>query len=194
MNCANVLQNSPALEICIPPAFFLLIYGGDNLKFKIMSQVNDKNQVLEHDKHDLHLTINEKGYDWHQQYITGAEVRELGNIPYEEELFLAIKRPWEDELVKDDNKVDLARPGLEHFFSKKHNEEKLVSIHVNDIERKISRGKHAVSEIKNVGEVPASHELEEVIDGKLSPLDDTAIVLIKGSEQFFSHVRDGSSS
>lgn len=159
-----------------------------------MSQVNDKNQVLEHDKHDLHLTINEKGYDWHQQYITGAEVRELGNIPNEDEIFLAIKRPWEDELVKDDNKVDLARPGLEHFFSKKHNEEKLVSIHVNNIERKISRGKHAVSEIKNVGDVPVSHELEEVIDGKLTPLDDTAIVLIKGSEQFFSHVRDGSSS
>ena len=189
-----MLQNYPALAICIPPAFFLLIYGGDNLKFKIMSQVNDKNQVLEHDKHDLHLTINEKRYDLHQQYITGKEVRELGNIPDEEEIFLAIKRPWEDELVKDNNTVDLARPGLEHFFSKKHNEEKLVSIHVNNIERKISRGKHAVSEIKNVGEVPASHELEEVIGGKLSPLDDTAIVLIKGSEQFFSHVRDGSSS
>jgi hypothetical protein len=75
------------------------------------------NEIKE-DKNTLHLTINGKEYDWHQQYITGAEVRKLGNIPKDEEIFLKIKEPWKDELIHDETQVDLARPGLEHFYSK----------------------------------------------------------------------------
>ena len=159
-----------------------------------MLDENHKNPIHHKDEQTLHLTINDKVYIWHYQYITGAEVRILGSIPKEDEIFLAIKRPWEDESIMEDTKIDLARPGIEHLFTKKHGEEKLVTIHVNNIERKISRGKHLVSEIKKVGEVPLSHELEEVIAGKLIPLDDDSAILIKGFEVFYSHVRDGSSS
>lgn len=67
----------------------------------------------------LKLTINEKKYDWDHQYITGAEVRKLAQIPHEDEIFLAIKRPYEDEVITDETKVDLARPGIEHFFSER---------------------------------------------------------------------------
>ena len=66
----------------------------------------------------LPLTIDGKHYEWHQQYITGAEVRNLGNIPLDHQIYLRIKEPWNDELVNDDTSVDLARPGIEHFFSK----------------------------------------------------------------------------
>jgi len=69
-------------------------------------------------KSALNLIINGKHYEWLQQYITGAEVRELANIPQEDEIFLAIKKPWEDETILDDTKTDLARPGIEHFYSK----------------------------------------------------------------------------
>ena len=72
--------------------------------------------------------------------------------------------------------------------------ENQVAIHINGKVIKITKGNHSVSEIKTIGEVPVLHELEEVIQGKLSPLADDAIVLIKGGEKFFSHVRDGSSS
>ncbi len=142
----------------------------------------------------IKFIINDKHFESDEQYILGAKVRAIGNISKDDEIFLAIKRPWEDESIADDTKVDLARPGIEHFFSKKHGEEKLVSIYVDNIEKKISRGKHSVAEIKKIGGVPASYELEEVIDGKLTPLDDNAVVLIKGGEKFFGHVRDGSSS
>jgi hypothetical protein len=142
----------------------------------------------------LHLMINEKSYDWSSQYISEQELRKLGNIPIEDEIFLAIRKPWEDELLNQNSQVDLARPGIEQFYSHKHGEGKVVSIRVNDIERKITRGKHAVSDIKAIGEVPSAHELEELIDGKLTPLDDNGFVHIKGNEQFFSHVRDGHSS
>lgn len=66
----------------------------------------------------LNLTINGKNYEWKQEYITGAEIRKLGLIPAEDEIFLAIKKPWEDEPIPDDKQVNLARPEIEHFYSK----------------------------------------------------------------------------
>lgn len=75
-------------------------------------------QKNEHGKHVLQLTIDGKQYEWHQQYITGAEIRKLGNIPPDDDVFLAIKKPWEDEPIADDTIVNLARPEIEHFYSK----------------------------------------------------------------------------
>ncbi len=66
----------------------------------------------------LSLVINDKRHNWHSQYISGAEIRNLGNIPKDEDIFLQIKEPWTDELVLDDTSVNLARPSIEHFFSK----------------------------------------------------------------------------
>ena len=71
-----------------------------------MNSFNEKQLLFE---------INEKQYSWHKQYITGAEVRKLGNIPNDDEIFLKIKEPWTDEPIAG---VDLARPGIEKFFSK----------------------------------------------------------------------------
>lgn len=81
-----------------------------------MKNEKDKNQ--EREKHVLNLTINGKQYEWHQEYITGAEIRKLGKIPVDDEIFLAIKKPWEDEPIPDDKQVNLARPEIEHFYSK----------------------------------------------------------------------------
>ena len=84
-------------------------------------------QNKEQGKATLHLTINGKKYEWHQEYITGAEIRKLDNIPSEDEIFLAIKKPWEDEPIPDDKQVNLARPEIEHFYSKsKHFKVELI--------------------------------------------------------------------
>lgn len=77
----------------------------------------EKNPTGEHGKLVLQLTINGKKHEWHQEYITGAGIRKLGNIPPEDEIFLAIKKPWEDEPIPDDKQVNLARPEIEHFYS-----------------------------------------------------------------------------
>ena len=83
-----------------------------------MSNEEQKNPPRGHEKPALPLIINGKPYKWHQQYITGAEIRKLGNIPPEDEIFLAVKKPWKDELIPDDKEVNLARPEIEHFYSK----------------------------------------------------------------------------
>lgn len=75
----------------------------------------------ERQKEVLKLIINDNHYEWDQQYITGAEIRILGNILQDSEVFLSIKKPWEDELIPDDKQVNLARPEIEHFYSKQKN-------------------------------------------------------------------------
>lgn len=85
-----------------------------------MTTESDIRVSHEHGRHPLYLTINSKKYEWDHQYITGEQVKKLGEIPQEDELFLAVKKPYEDEHIHDDTRVDLARPGIEHFYSKKH--------------------------------------------------------------------------
>lgn len=83
------------------------------------------------EEHVLHLIVNETSCKWEHQYITGAQVKQLGNIPQSHKLFLAIKRPWEDEPVTDETKVDLARPGIEKFYSKPKDEFEPIVLIVN---------------------------------------------------------------
>jgi len=83
-----------------------------------MTQEKDKVPIHEHGKNALLLKINEKQFEWYQEYITGAEIRKLGNIDADDEIFLSIKKPWEDEPISNDTKVNLARPEIEHFYSK----------------------------------------------------------------------------
>lgn len=72
-----------------------------------------------HRNPDLPFIINGKEYKWEHRYITGAEIKKLGEIPEEDELFLKIKEPYDEKIIKDHEKIDLALPGLDHFFSKK---------------------------------------------------------------------------
>ncbi|MFN3664733.1 MAG: multiubiquitin domain-containing protein [Sediminibacterium sp.] len=69
-------------------------------------------------KQKLKYRINDKEFETDRQYIKGAQIRKQGEIPAEDQIFPSIKGPWEDELIKDENWVDLARPGTEHFYSK----------------------------------------------------------------------------
>lgn len=69
-----------------------------------------------------------------------------------------------------------------------------VTIKVNGIDRPIHRGRQTVEKIKNAGQVPLADDLEQVIDGKLTPLRDDGAVTIKGGEVFVSHPKDSGSS
>lgn len=157
-------------------------------------KVDKKENGQPNHDHVFNLIIEGKHYQWHQQYITGAEIRKLGKVPGDSEILLAIKRPSEDEIIGDNTTVDLARPGIEQFNVRNPGEGVLVNISINDKPYKVKRGKYTVSQLKTIGNVPQADELEELIEGKLTPLKNDANVLIKGGEEFFSHKRDGTSS
>ncbi|MCT3759786.1 multiubiquitin domain-containing protein [Elizabethkingia anophelis] len=69
-------------------------------------------------KKKLQFFINGKLFTWYKQYIRGIQIRQLGNIPIDDDIFLDIKEGWQDDQILDDEVVDLARPGKEKFFSK----------------------------------------------------------------------------
>src|ERR1035437_7468063 len=96
------------------------------------SKVDLARPEIEHfySKKKLELMIDGEKYSWKMQYITCAEIRELGHISSEYEIFLSIKGPWEDELIIEENQVDLARPGIECFYSKRKAESTLVTISI----------------------------------------------------------------
>lgn len=129
-------------------------------------------------KNILRFTLNGVKHKWYEQYITGAQIRALGNVPKDEEIYLEIAKPWDDEVIKDDTSVDLARPSVERFYSRKKHENDLAKIKINNIDREIKKGIRTVKEIKETGDVPMAHELEQLVDGKLVPLKDDAKVEI----------------
>ncbi len=65
----------------------------------------------------LKLVVNKKNYDWYHEYITGAEIRKIAGISNDSKIYLKIVDPWDDELILDDTKVNLARPGIEDFYT-----------------------------------------------------------------------------
>ena len=69
-------------------------------------------------KKKLHFTINKMPFTWYKQFINGTKIRELGNIDPNDDLYLDIKEGYEDDFITDDEIVDLARSGEEHFISK----------------------------------------------------------------------------
>lgn len=138
----------------------------------------------------LDFQLENKKLTWDKPFITGAELRKLGGIEEGDEIWLSVARPHEDELIPDANRVDLTREGLEHFYVVKQE----VVIRINNVEFKIKRGTYTVTQLKKIGNVKASDEMDSLHGHTLTPLDDAATVVIKGSEQFIAHVRDGSSS
>lgn len=66
----------------------------------------------------LDLTINGHGHVWFKQYISLEEIRGLGQIDEEDDVYLKIEAPFEDELIRPGVLVNLARPSQEHFVSK----------------------------------------------------------------------------
>jgi hypothetical protein len=70
----------------------------------------------------------------------------------------------------------------------------IVKITVNNNPYPIHRGRQTVEAIKKAGGVSLADKLDQIIDGKLVPLDDNGSVVIKGGEEFKSHPPSGGAS
>lgn len=83
-------------------------------------------------KKKLKFSINGEEFIWYKQFITGAEIREIGKISNEFDIFLDIKNDWEDDLIRNNEEVDLARPGKEHFVSKEKQKEFKLIVNIRE--------------------------------------------------------------
>jgi hypothetical protein len=69
-----------------------------------------------------------------------------------------------------------------------------VTVTVDNVMKTVHRGHYTVAKFKQAVGVDASKELDEIVNGEIKPLDDTANLVIKGGEVFISHARTGGSS
>ena len=76
----------------------------------------------------------------------------------------------------------------------KEKQGKKVEVTVDTKQRKVEPDEYVVAVFKQEVKVDAALALDQFIDGALTPLDDTATVVIKGGEVFVSHVRQGGAS
>jgi len=61
--------------------------------------------------------VEDETYHWSEQFITGGEVRQQGpGIPEGMDLYLKV-RNLPGRLVANDEKIDLAEPGIEKFYA-----------------------------------------------------------------------------
>lgn len=72
----------------------------------------------DHDKPNQ-IIVDQKPHKWPQKFITGLEIKRLAGVdPAAYDAWLDVKGP-EDELVADDAKIDVSKPGVEKFFTGK---------------------------------------------------------------------------
>jgi hypothetical protein len=72
--------------------------------------------------------------------------------------------------------------------------DKKVKIEVDNHPEHVVPGTYVVSEFKKLIGAPLDKELDQVINGNLTTLDDSSSVTIKGGEVFFTHARRGGSA
>lgn len=76
----------------------------------------------------------------------------------------------------------------------KHPGKNQVEVTVDNKKRKIESGPYTVSVFKDEVKVPPEKELDQIINGVITPLDDNASIIIAGGEVFISHERTGAAS
>lgn len=139
------------------------------------------------DKRPISLTLDIEGtkYEWHDQYITGSQVKNLGHIPVNEDLYLTIEGPWEDELIEDNTLVNLGRPGIESFKIR----HKLIFV-INGKSYEWYKQFISGSELRRLGNIDDAENLylslKEPLDDEFI-LNDTNVDLARsGIEHFLS--------
>lgn len=103
--------------------------------------------------------IEGKTFKTTQQYSTGAELKQQGNIPLDIDLYLAIHKPFEDELIENETRVNLARPEIEQFFVKKK-----LHYFINDKEHVSYKQWISGAELREKGDVPANMDIYLKVD------------------------------
>ena len=70
-------------------------------------------------KETYKIIVDRRPHDWHQPFITGAEIKRLAGVDQAAfDAWQDVPGP-EDVLVADDRKVDLREKGTEKFFTGK---------------------------------------------------------------------------
>lgn len=68
-------------------------------------------------KEKYKILIDQKPFEVEDQFITGAQIKALVGVPTNYGVWLKVSGPGNDKEISDNETVDLAQPGREHFFT-----------------------------------------------------------------------------
>lgn len=138
---------------------------------------------------ELIYKIEGKTFKTTEQYVIGAQLKEEGNIPLETELYLAVRKPFEHELIDNDTRVNLARPEVEQFFVMKKLPYSIDGKNYISYKQWISG-----AELREIGSIPNTYDLFLKVDGGWENdfiEDDELVDLARpGKERFYTKVRE----
>lgn len=133
--------------------------------------------------------IEGKTFKTNEQYITGAQLKEQGGIPLETELYLAVQKPFEHELIENDTRVNLARPDIEQFFVMKKLPYSIDGKDYVSYKQWISG-----TELREKGNVPVTHDLflkvDEGWEDNFIEDDELIDLAMPGKEKFYTKGRE----
>jgi len=136
-------------------------------------------------KKKLHFTINGVQYIWYKQFIRGIQIRELGKISFEDELYLDLPDGWKDDFIEDDEAIDLARPGVEHFISRPKIDG--VIIFVNQSPKKYDKPKISFEEVVRLANESYDPNRGYTVKYSDGPKENPNGLMSKGTEVFVKH-------
>jgi hypothetical protein len=135
------------------------------------------------------FTVNEHGYQWGRPSITEPELREFAGVPDEDVL---VQEEGDDEprFLNPADRVELGASGTEHLKTEK----RLVTVFVDNIEKRIPRGTYTTEELLVVLEVQAGYLLNLATATGLMPLKPQQRLRVKDGMRFFTQVPGGGSA
>lgn len=63
------------------------------------------------------IMIDQKSFEVEEQFITGSQIKTKISVPANYGVWLKVNGPDPDKEIADNEQVDLAQPGREHFFT-----------------------------------------------------------------------------
>lgn len=140
--------------------------------------LNEKNEK------NFKIRINQSQYEWPNSIITGLQVRQLGNIPDSDDVFLKVNGPAGDQLLQNDDRVDLTAPGNEHFYSQES--KKAVDLIVNGRIKRWEKNKISFEEviILAFGNYVNAATMVYTVAYEDGPKQNPEGTMVKGSEVF----------
>lgn len=104
-----------------------------------------------HGPKGFHFTVDGKVFESKHPFITGAEIRQLAGLPADAELYLDTPRGWQDHYVRNEDRIDLGKPGMERFISLR----KKIVIFVNGTPYEYKEAAITFEKVVELAHVPA---------------------------------------
>lgn len=91
-----------------------------------------------------------KPFLWQEPIINESDIRRIGGIPDDEDIYIDLPGKWRESLIKRGENVDLSKPGTEKFISRKVGHEYECTIFINSISFKYDQQKISYEKVASL--------------------------------------------